>query len=64
MAVPWLIRSFSDLSPRGPGFDPESVLVGFVAGEVTVGQGFLRLLVVFPVLIIPSMLRAHSFICY
>jgi hypothetical protein len=34
LAVPWLRRLVADLSSRRPGFDPESVHVGFVVDKV------------------------------
>ena len=45
------------LLPPRTGFDPRSVHVSFVVGEVAVGQVFLRLLPLSPVSTIPPMLR-------
>jgi hypothetical protein len=41
------------LSPRSLGFEPGSVLVGFVVEKVTLGTGFLLVLRLSPVNIIP-----------
>jgi hypothetical protein len=39
-AVPWLKRLVAGLSPRSPGFAPGSIHVGFVVGNVALGQVF------------------------
>jgi hypothetical protein len=39
-AVPWLRRLVAGLSPRRPGFNPESVHVGFVVDKVALRQVF------------------------
>jgi hypothetical protein len=60
--VPWLRCSVAGLSPRGPGFAPESVHMGFVVDKVALGRVFLRVLRLSPVHIIPlwlSMLIYH-----
>ena len=48
LAVPWLRRLITGLPPRSPGFDPESVQVGFVVEEVAVKQVFPPSTSVFP----------------
>jgi hypothetical protein len=48
MAVPWLRWLVAGLSPRRPGFDPESVHVGFVVDKVALGQVFPPSTSVFP----------------
>jgi hypothetical protein len=57
MAVPCLRRLVAGLSPRRPGFDPGSVLVGFVVDKVALGQVSLRVLRFSPVNFIPSVLH-------
>jgi hypothetical protein len=42
--VPWLRSLLAGLSPRRPGFAPESIHVGFVVDKVALGQVFLRVL--------------------
>jgi hypothetical protein len=56
LAVPWLRRLVTGLSPRRPGFAPGSVHVGFVVDKIALRQVFLRVLRVFPVNIIPPSL--------
>jgi hypothetical protein len=55
-AVPWLRRLVTVLSRRRPGFDPESVHVGFVVDNVALGQVFPRVLRFSPVNFIPPLL--------
>jgi hypothetical protein len=57
LAVPWLRRLVTGLSPRRPGFDPGSVHVGFVVDKVALGQAFLRVLRFSPVSLIPPVLH-------
>jgi hypothetical protein len=47
-AVPWLRRLAAGLPLRRPGFDPESVHVGFVVDKVALGQVFSPSSSVFP----------------
>ena len=56
-AVLWLRRLVAGLPPRRPGFDPGSVLVGFVVDKVALGQVFLRLLRFSSVTFIPPVLH-------
>jgi hypothetical protein len=42
VAVPWLIRSVTDLSRRGKRFAPGSVRVWSVVDKMTLGQAFLQ----------------------
>jgi hypothetical protein len=56
LAVPWLRSLVAGLSPRRPGFAPGSIHVGFVVDKVGLGQVFLRVLLFFPVSIIPPSL--------
>jgi hypothetical protein len=44
VAVPWLRRLVTGLSPHRPGFDPGSVHVGFLVDKVALGQVFPRVL--------------------
>jgi hypothetical protein len=53
-AVPWLRRLVAGLPPRRPGFDPESVHVGFVVDKVAQGQVVPRVLRFPPVNVIPQ----------
>ena len=57
LAVPWLRWLVAGLSQRRPGFDPESVHVGFVVDKVALGQVSLRVLRFSPVSFIPSVLH-------
>jgi hypothetical protein len=57
VAVPWLRRLVTGLSPRRPGFDPGSVHVGFVVDKVALGQAFPRVLRFYPVNFIPPVLH-------
>ena len=41
-AVPWLRRLVAGLSPRRPGFNPRSVLVGFVVNKMALRQVHIR----------------------
>jgi hypothetical protein len=50
---PWLRRLVAVLSPRSPGFAPGLIHVGFMVDEVALGEVFLRVLLFFPVNIIP-----------
>jgi hypothetical protein len=52
-AVPWLRRLDAGLSPWNPGLAPRSIHVGFVVDKVAVGEGLLRVILFFPVNIIP-----------
>jgi hypothetical protein len=55
-AVPWLRQLVTGLSPRGPGFAPGSIRVGFMVDKVALRQVFLRVLRFSPVSIIqPSL---------
>jgi hypothetical protein len=58
--VPWLRPLVTELSPQRTRFIPGSVYVGFVVNKVALGQVFLRVLLFFPVNIIP--LRLSIFI--
>jgi len=42
--VSWLKRLVASFSAWEPGFDPMSVYVRFVVGELALGWGFLRVL--------------------
>jgi len=47
------------LSPRRPVFGPRSDYMRFVVGKVALGQGFLRVLRLSRVSVIPPTLRTH-----
>jgi hypothetical protein len=47
------VRLVAGLSPRRTGFDPTQYQVGIMVDEVTLGQIFLRALLLSPVSIIP-----------
>jgi hypothetical protein len=51
-AVPWLRQLVADFLPRRPRFAPGSIHVGFLADKVSLGRGFLRVLLFSPVSII------------
>jgi hypothetical protein len=53
VAVLWLRRIVTGLTPRRPGFDPGSVHVGFVVEIVALGQVYPRVLRFSPVSLIP-----------
>ena len=56
---PWprlLVRGFS---PQKLGFDPISIHVIFMLNTVTLGQGFLPVLLLSPVSILPPVLNIH-----
>jgi hypothetical protein len=55
-AVPWLRGLVPDVLPQRPGFNPGSVLVGFVVDKVALVQVFLRVLRFSPVSFIPRVL--------
>jgi hypothetical protein len=57
--VPWLGWLVAGLSPRNPGFATRSVHVGFVVGKLALGKGFLRVLRLSPVNMIPLWLHTH-----
>jgi hypothetical protein len=57
VAVPWLKRLVASLSTRRPGFNSESVRVGFVVDKVALGQVFPRVLRLSPVRFIPPVLH-------
>jgi len=52
-SAPCFWRLLAGLSQRKTGFYPSQVHVGFVVDEVTTGQVFLRVLLLYPVSIIP-----------
>ena len=55
--MPLLGRLVADLSSRRPGFDPDSVHVGFVVNKVALGQVFPRVLRFSAVNVIPPVLH-------
>jgi hypothetical protein len=57
--VPWIRQLVAGLSVRRPGFDPRSVLEGFVVNKVAVGQVFVPVFRISPVSIIPTKLHNH-----
>jgi hypothetical protein len=56
-AVPWVRRLVAGLSPRRPGFDPDSVHVGFVVDKIALGQVLLQVRLLSPVNLIPPVLH-------
>jgi hypothetical protein len=56
---PWPRLLVPGFSPQKLGFDPSSIHVIFVLNTVTPGQGFLPVLLLSPVSIIPPMLHIH-----
>jgi len=52
--MPYFGRLVPGLSPRGPGFDPKSVYVGFMADIMALGQVFLIIQVRNPLSTIPK----------
>ena len=60
--VSWLRRLVCRLLTVWPEFDPGSVQMKFFFDKVTLGQVFLQLLQLSPVLIIPPVVHTHSFI--
>ena len=56
----WLRRLVCRLLTVGPEFDPGSVQMTFFFDKVTLGQVFLQLLQLSPVLIIPPVVHIHS----
>jgi hypothetical protein len=56
-AVLWLRRLVAGLLQRKPGFDPGSVIVGFVVDKVALGQVYPGVLRFFPVSFIPPVLH-------
>jgi len=61
-AIPWLRRWVASLSPRRPRFEVRSVPLLFVVDKVALGQGFLRVLRLSLVNIIPLVLRTHLYL--
>jgi len=55
-----IILKFDGLPPRGPGFDPRPVYVGFMVDKVSLGQIFLQVHLFSPVIIILPMLYTPS----
>jgi hypothetical protein len=49
-----------DVKQQRPGLAPSKVNVGFVVDKVALGQVFVRVLLFFPVDIIPLLLHIHS----
>jgi hypothetical protein len=64
MSVPWLVLLLTSLLIWRPRFCHQSVCVGFLVGNVALGQVFLLVLQFSPVTIIPPVLHSHSFICH
>jgi hypothetical protein len=60
-AMPWLRPLFASLSLQKPGFNTNSIRVGFVVDKLVVRQFFLRVFPSSAVNMIPPMFHAHSF---
>jgi len=58
----WFRQSVVGLSPRRHGFDPGSLLEGFVVDELASKEVLVPVLRVYPLSIIPQELHTHSFI--
>jgi hypothetical protein len=58
----WLGRLVAGLSPSKPGLSARSVRVGYVVDRVALRQVFLRVLRVSPIIVVPPMLHACTFI--
>ena len=61
-AIPWLRRWVAGLSPQRPRFDARSVPLLFVVDKVALGQGFLRVLRLSLVSIIPPVFHTHLYL--
>jgi len=57
--VPSLRQSVAGLSPRRPGFDSSPDYAKFMVDKTTMGQVYLRVLRLPPVITIPPMLHTH-----
>ena len=59
-----LRKLFAGVPPRRPGFESEPVYFGFVVNKVALGQVFLEVLWLSPLIIIPQMLHTHTSFTY